>query len=101
MPAYFAFVYLILVPVLPQATWQYHGKWHALALRDLMPSILITFLLLITSLIVAVRLAPVTKMCLKRKARALKVCYRCNYDLRGNPDGPCPECGYDGGAGTH
>lgn len=31
----------------------------------------------------------------KQAAKTLDVCYACGYDLRGHPEAPCPECGYD------
>lgn len=31
---------------------------------------------------------------LRRTSRKRNVCFECGYDLRANPDAPCPECGF-------
>ena len=101
LPSCFVVTYLLLVPASDQIHWRSQwGQWDEVGLREALPLYATMFAAGLVFSLFAPRVARHVRSRMVGKARALQICYACGYDMRGKPDGPCPECGYDGGHST-
>lgn len=96
LPAAFIFAVSFVVPgYMHIQFWRTWGEWDTLGMREQAPGYAIMLTISIVFIVIAHRLTRAVESRLINKSRALNICYACGYDMRGNPDGPCPECGYE------